>query len=939
MNLLSRMFRKSQTKISKEAPAKHEPKQQPSPHQQHKPQTTDIAKQHYGPELVALCSDAQTAHTRRSAQQRIATCLDNHEVGLEQVQKDFPRASLLVPIVSLCQQQALLEQTLATIDDETTLATLCPQLRSSAARKHLITKISSKDALRLVQKQAKNKDKVSYKAAKEKLALIKDQEKSTAQAEHTAAQTCELIAAHSAREFDKDFIPRLNQLKRHWSQAENAANHSQRQQYLKALALCEETVDKHREQQQIAQSERDEKARVHQHREQLFAQIKEFIIHSYQLEDINDATKDSTARQLAAFEKRWQALTKHGKPKKDEQKNYTTLYQSADALYPKLERIGTLKQVCQHFQAQSSKTEPENLEHVDALADLLQSADKLADAEIPQQVKQAQALIESHLQAAKQQAQKSSKAHHSVLALLKKSKHACKLGHLKQALGIRHSINEKLANIGEINDDLQEKIQQLDDQIEKLVDWQNYAVKPKKEALIAQMEKLVHSQLAPPELAQKISELQKQWKALKQSGKDRNEELWERFYQAMQAANAPCKRYFDAQAKQREDNLAKRKHMTEQLQDYYQQQDWLKADWSQVEKLLTTARKEWFSYSPVERGANRTAQEAFDKAMAAIQEKLQQQYHSNQKIKEMLIDQAKKLSDIKDTAQSTETAKRLQAQWKTIGSCGYKQNQAMWNDFRSHCNAVFDKQQQEFQGQQASRDTEAQKAYTIIENLEKLSAGSLAEQAKSSTEKEALISQFETLGELPQKKQASIQKRFTRAIEKIDATSKRAQQKLQQQKWDNLLKACTRINEYEGDNNQAACEGDLEALKPLPESGANVIEARLNLIKASSKDDDTTLQGQNRHHQLHYRQDNQKALALLCIQAEILANIESPASDKAARMEYQISALQQSFGKSGTNSAQSKHSLLLTWLSHCSIACPHYQALYQRFQHALSRIE
>ena len=56
--------------------------------------------------------------------------------------------------------------------------------------------------------------------------------------------------------------------------------------------------------------------------------------------------------------------------------------------------------------------------------------------------------------------------------------------------------------------------------------------------------------------------------------------------------------------------------------------------------------------------------------------------------------------------------------------------------------------------------------------------------------------------------------------------------------------------------------------------------------------------------------NNEQTLKTLCIRAEILTNQETPAEDKALRMQYQVSRLQQGFGQatSASDSNSESHS-------------------------------
>jgi hypothetical protein len=77
--------------------------------------------------------------------------------------------------------------------------------------------------------------------------------------------------------------------------------------------------------------------------------------------------------------------------------------------------------------------------------------------------------------------------------------------------------------------------------------------------------------------------------------------------------------------------------------------------------------------------------------------------------------------------------------------------------------------------------------------------------------------------------------------------------------------------------------------------------------------------------------NHQKALKTLCIRAEILTDQDTPAEDKALRMEYQVSRLQQGFGQNSSANGVSIQDLTLKWIASGSVATDIYKPLLERF--------
>src|SRR5690606_28377633 len=150
---------------------------------------------------------------------------------------------------------------------------------------------------------------------------------------------------------------------------------------------------------------------------------------------------------------------------------------------------------------------------------------------------------------------------------------------LKQAAGLRRAIDEKAAQLDELPSHLQNQLQQLDEDLDKLQDWKDYAVLPKKHDLIAQMKSLLDSQEHPEALALKIKRLQDDWEALskgggvQKEGQDQDQEPWEELHQYAQTASQPYLEYFAPPAVVRKNNLENCKVQVEQITPYSQNYD------------------------------------------------------------------------------------------------------------------------------------------------------------------------------------------------------------------------------------------------------------------------------------------------------------------------------------------------------------------------------
>ncbi|MFT6221388.1 MAG: hypothetical protein ACJA0C_000791, partial [Candidatus Endobugula sp.] len=463
-------------------------------------------------------------------------------------------------------------------------------------------------------------------------------------------------------------------------------------------------------------------------------------------------------------------------------------------------------------------------------------------------------------------------------------------GDMKEALGVRYSVNEKLTLLPAPPNKIMLQLDSLNAAIEKLLDWQDYAVVPKKEALIASMQELIDVGLSPDILAKKIKKLQDEWQALRQHGKNQHQELWERFSQLANDAYVPCQIYYQGLAGERQQNLEKRKTVVQQLKDYLCGNDWNDADWKKVEIILQAARKEFYSYVPVERKINKAIVSDFDVAIHALQAKLSEGYAKNSAIKVQMIQQATTLEDHGNVDQAISEVKRLQALWKNVGRCSYKEDQKLWREFRKHCDSLFAKKASIIADQESDKKSNLTSAQALIAKVDAylvlLGEDFLAMRSACQDDREA----FSSLGELPAYAKNKINDDFFKKITQIEIKESLVLEEINRQSWEDFFSLLTKINrsQYEmlssnedSPNALQVLAKDVSQVKRLPAGGRDVLNDRLQQVLKSEPFDQSS---------------NIERLTLLCIRTEVASDTISPDSDKELRMEYQVNLLKQGFG-------------------------------------------
>ena len=219
-------------------------------------------------------------------------------------------------------------------------------------------------------------------------------------------------------------------------------------------------------------------------------------------------------------------------------------------------------------------------------------------------------------------------------------------------------------------------------------------------------------------------------------------------------------------------------------------------DWRAVAAVLREARQEWRQHFPVDRAAGLAVQEPFDAALARLQERLDAWHAENVAQKRALIQRAQLLLSKEDSRETTDAMKRLQQSWKEVGAAPRDQEQALWNEFREHCDAVHQKRQRAHAEHAAALEANKVQAAALCEEAEKaagLSGLALLEGVGRMPQWRAA---FEALGELPRAEQRALHERFERALQLCQKNLSQQRTRDKRQSLANLLEAAGLIHAY-----------------------------------------------------------------------------------------------------------------------------------------------
>ncbi len=524
-------------------------------------------------------------------------------------------------------------------------------------------------------------------------------------------------------------------------------------------------------------------------------------------------------------------------------------------------------------------------------------------------------------------------AHRQIGSLIRLATDALQGGNTRRAARFRLELQEALRMAPTLPSYLARRLQQLDAKLNELRQWKDYAVAPKRIELIEEMEALVGSQEEPEALAERIRALQQEWRTISKGIASGESEETERFQRAFQAAFKPCQEHFALQAAVRRENLQGRKRVLERLNVFEASQEAEHADRSLLRQVLREAPREWRSHSPVDREAGRTIQVEFDQAMDRLRAILTAWYERNEAEKRTLIAQARHWSTAEDTTQAIDAVQQLHVRWKETGPASREQAQALWDEFRDLCDAVYRRRDQAYALYAAALEATKAQAIALCEQIEHAGSAPIADRAAANAKITEWRAAFEALEELPGADARGLQDRFERALARYEASLTEQDRKDSEAAMPKLFEAGQHIRAYERAVLQNAELGEREALrsnadafiagvKRWPKGGLQAVKQALARA-ASASDPDYAAR--------------ERALRELCVRSEILSSTPTPLEDETLRRAYQLGLLMKGMGQVSETDDRDWDAMLVEWIGIGAIAPEAHEDLERRFMGCMAK--
>ena len=343
----------------------------------------------------------------------------------------------------------------------------------------------------------------------------------------------------------------------------------------------------------------------------------------------------------------------------------------------------------------------------------------------------------------------------------------------------------------------------------------------KKQAIIERIKELTTT---PEDVSQHFDEfkqLQTQWKDLGAVPAERATEVWKNYQHHVEQFYDLLKLNIEAREYDFKKNLTAKEHLIELAEKLADEEDVivafnklqsLHAEYKEIGPVAKELRDQiWERFKAASTVINKRHQEHFEAIKAREEENLQKKTALCEQVEDIKLDE---LTSFAAWEAKTKFVIDLQAEWKTIGYASHKQNNLIFDRFRTACDHFFSAKAEFYKTIKDEQNENLETKRRLVEEAEALQDST--EWRKTSDKLIDLQKQWKTIGAVPRKYSEQLWKRFTAACDKFFEAKNEA----------------TAGQRAEEKANLEAKRGIIEQLKALVEDTANATLDRVKELQA-----------------------------------------------------------------------------------------------------------
>lgn len=224
----------------------------------------------------------------------------------------------------------------------------------------------------------------------------------------------------------------------------------------------------------------------------------------------------------------------------------------------------------------------------------------------------------------------------------------------------------------------------------------------KKEEMIEEAKKLSEVTVVS-DLEVLVKKFQREWMNIGPSPRETFKELGDTFFGILRESQNRIQAHYDEIHKHSDENLARKKELVQKMSEILTMEITNAATSNRWTDEVLKLQEEWRTIGWARKKENEEVWQEFrglcdlffSKRNALFEEK-RGSYKVNKEKKEALIEKARAIQNSEDWKAATDELKRLQEEWKAVGGADPREEQKLWQRFRSTCDHFFARKKENY---------------------------------------------------------------------------------------------------------------------------------------------------------------------------------------------------------------------------------------------------
>ena len=269
-----------------------------------------------------------------------------------------------------------------------------------------------------------------------------------------------------------------------------------------------------------------------------------------------------------------------------------------------------------------------------------------------------------------------------------------------------------------------------------------------------------------------IKTYQNEWDEIGPVNKDRWEAIKGSYLEVVRSVYERINKFYEDKRAVQADNIEKKQILLSKAVELNSSISEVKTikDWDEKTQELLSIQEYWkqIGFGPKKENEEvwqlfRTECDSFFANKKAFFDQLRSGFDAIVTQKEQIIAQANQLKESTDWKKTSEQLVALQKKWKNLGNAGQKNEQRLWKDFRSACDAFFNAKQGFYDEQDKLNETNLVAKRELISKIHAHVISEDKQQALADLKE--FTSTFNEIGHVPMKEKDGVYTDFKTAID------------------------------------------------------------------------------------------------------------------------------------------------------------------------------